>query len=47
MTRNNVRVGDVLKNIDGDDYIIVVIDTNEVVISAESNQKKTTLPYQP
>jgi hypothetical protein len=44
---DNSRVGDPLKNIDGDDYIIVVIDTNEVVVSAQSNQKKTTLPYQP
>lgn len=44
---NNMRVGDVLKNINGDDYIVVVIDENEVVLSAESNQKKTTLTYQP
>jgi len=44
---DNSRVGDVLKNIDGDDYIVVVIDQNEVVLSAESNQKKTTLTYQP
>ena len=28
-------------------YKVVVIDPNEVVISAESNQKKTTLSYQP
>jgi hypothetical protein len=28
-------------------YKVVVIDPNEVVVSAESNQKKTTLPYQP
>jgi hypothetical protein len=44
---DNSRVGDVLKNIDGEDYIVVVIDQNEVVLSAESNQKKTTLTYQP
>jgi hypothetical protein len=44
---SNVRVGDALKNINGDDYIVVVIDENEVVLSAESNQKKTTLTYQP
>jgi hypothetical protein len=29
------------------DYNIVVISSNQVVISAESNQKKTTLQYQP
>lgn len=45
--KTNMRVGDILKNINGDDYIIVVIDENEVVLSAESNQKKTTLTYQP
>ncbi len=44
---SSVRVGDVLKNINGDNYIVVVIDTNEVVLSAESNQKKTTVKYQP
>jgi len=38
------RVGDDLK-FAGDDYIIVAIDRNEVVLSAKSNQKKTTLPY--
>ena len=43
---NDRRIGDDLK-IDLDDYIIVVIDQNEVVISAQSNQKKTTLKYQP
>ena len=31
----------------GDDYIIVAIDQNSVVLSARSNQKKTTLPYNP
>ena len=40
------RVGGVLKFY-GNEYNIVVIDQNEVVISAQSNQKKTTLPYQP
>jgi hypothetical protein len=30
-----------------DDYIIVAIDQNSVVLSARSNQKKTTLPYNP
>lgn len=44
---NNTRVGDTLKNIDNDDYIVVVIDKNEVVLSAQSNQKRTTVTYQP
>jgi hypothetical protein len=43
---NDQRLDSNLK-IDTGDYIVVVIDANEVVISAESNQKKTTLPYQP
>ncbi len=38
------RVGDDLK-FAGDDYIIVAIGRNEVVLSAKSNQKKTTLIY--
>jgi len=40
------RVNDVLK-FAGDDYIIVAINKNEVVLSAKSNQKKTTLTYNP
>jgi hypothetical protein len=40
------RVGAALKFY-GNDYNVVVIDQNEVVISAQSNQKKYTLPYQP
>ena len=40
------RVNDVLK-FAGDDYIIVAIDKNEVVLSARSNQKKTALTYNP
>ena len=31
----------------GDDYIIVAIDQNSVILSARSNQKKTTLTYNP
>jgi len=31
----------------GDDYIIVAIDQGAVILSARSNQKKTTLPYNP
>jgi len=40
------RVGDDLK-FAGDDYIIVAINQNEVVVSAKSNQKKITRPYEP
>jgi hypothetical protein len=40
----NQRVGSVLK-FDNDEYIIVAINQNEVVLSAKSNQKKTTLTY--
>jgi hypothetical protein len=43
---NNQRVGATLKFYNNN-YNVVVIDQNEVVISAESNQKRTTLPYQP
>lgn len=43
---NDVRVGAMI-NLNGNDYKVVVIDANEVVISAQANQKKTTLPYQP
>lgn len=45
-TWNDQRVDSELK-FDNNAYIVVVIDPSEVVISAESNQKKTTLPYQP
>jgi hypothetical protein len=40
------RVGAMI-NVNRKDYKVVVIDQNEVVISAQSNQKKTTRPYQP
>jgi hypothetical protein len=40
------RVGASLK-FAGDDYIIVAIDPGAVVLSARSNQKKTTLIYNP
>jgi hypothetical protein len=42
----NQHVNDILK-LAGDDYIIVAINKNEVVLSAGSNQKKTTLTYNP
>jgi len=31
----------------GEDYIVVAVDADEVILSAQSNQKKTTLPYAP
>jgi hypothetical protein len=34
-------------NLSGEDYNVVVIDQNEVVISKQPNHKKTTVPYQP
>ena len=40
------RVGAVI-NLNGNDYKVVVIDVNEVVLSAQANQKKTTRKYQP
>lgn len=40
----NQRVGSVLK-FGNEEYIIVAINQNEVVLSAKSNQKKTTLTY--
>jgi hypothetical protein len=38
------RIGAVLR-FNGEDYTIVVINQNEVVLSAKSNQKKWTIPY--
>ncbi|HTV43641.1 MAG TPA: hypothetical protein VMF08_23960 [Candidatus Sulfotelmatobacter sp.] len=43
---NDQRVGAML-NLNGNDYKVVVIDANEVVLSAQANQKKTTRPYSP
>ena len=31
----------------GEDYIVVAVDADEVILSAQSNQKKTTLPFAP
>jgi len=41
---SNRRVGQTLA-FNGEDYNIVAITTNEVVLSAKSNQKKTTVKY--
>ena len=41
---SNRRVGQTLV-FNGEDYNIVAITTNEVVLSAKSNQKKTTVKY--
>jgi hypothetical protein len=45
-SRTGQRVGADLK-FAGDDYNIVAIGPNEVILSAASNQKKTTLRYAP
>jgi hypothetical protein len=31
----------------GDDYNVIAIDKNDVILLAQSNQKKYTLPYAP
>ncbi|MEJ0089338.1 MAG: hypothetical protein WDM80_06280 [Limisphaerales bacterium] len=40
------RVGSTL-SFGGEDYIVVAVDVDEVILSAQSNQKKTTLRYAP
>jgi len=40
------RVGSFL-SFGGEDYIVVAVDADEVILSAQSNQKKTTLRYTP
>jgi hypothetical protein len=45
-TFNARRVG-ALISFGGDDYYIVAIDSNTVILSAQSNQKRTTLQYAP
>jgi hypothetical protein len=42
----NQRVGSIVP-INGDAYLIVAIDQNKVILSAQSNQKHTTLQYAP
>jgi hypothetical protein len=34
-------------SVEGESYIVVAINENEVVLSAKSNNKKTSLPYKP
>jgi len=34
-------------SVGGQDYIVVAIDADEVILSAQSNQKRTTLRYTP
>jgi hypothetical protein len=41
-----LRVGDHL-SFAGDDYNVIAIDENSVILLAQSNQKKFTLPYAP
>jgi hypothetical protein len=45
-SRTGQRVGDHL-TFAGDDYNIIAIDKNDVILLAQSNQKKYTLPYAP
>jgi len=45
-TANNLRVGAQL-NFAGDQYNIIAIDENDVILLAQSNQKKYVLPYTP
>ena len=45
-TYSNRRVGDRIA-IAGEEYNIVAITENEVVLSAKSNQKKWTIKYSP
>lgn len=40
------RVGSPI-SVGGQDYIVVAIDADEVILSAQSNQKRTTLKYTP
>jgi len=46
ITANNQRVGDQL-NFAGDQYNIIAIDRHDVILLAQSNQKKYVLPYTP
>lgn len=40
------RIGGAI-SVGGQDYIVVAIDADEVILSAQSNQKRTTLKYTP
>jgi hypothetical protein len=44
-TWSNQRLNAFIPRIAGEDYIIVAIATNEVVFSANSNKKKTSIPF--
>jgi len=46
-TWTNRRVGSPALSFNGEDYNIVAITENEVVLSAKSNQKKWTIKYSP
>ena len=41
------RAGERQMSINGEDYKIVAISQNEVVLSAKLNNKKTSIPYNP
>lgn len=44
---SNQRLGALIRGIAGEDYKMVVIASNEVVLSALSNDKKTSIPFNP
>ena len=46
LTRTGLRVGDHL-SFAGDDYNVIAIDKNGVILLAQSNQKKYILPFTP
>ncbi len=46
-SRAGLRVGDRLNSFAGDDYNVIDIQSNAVILLAQSNQKKITLPYAP
>jgi hypothetical protein len=41
----NLRVGSPALRIEGEEYFVVAINKNEVILSAKSNNKKTSIPY--
>jgi hypothetical protein len=46
-TWSNQRLNATIPRIAGEDYNLVAIATNEVVFSAKSNHKKTSIPFSP
>jgi hypothetical protein len=46
-TWSNQRLNQLIPRIAGEDYNVVAIATNEIVLSAKSNNKKTSIPFNP